>query len=230
MQFDLVLSSGYVAFGSQAGFLSAVEAADLRVTGVCGTSSGALCSALWLSGLSSEDVFRMTTVRAPLRAVRFSSAPWRGLFTMEPVIRELRQVLRPRFEDLDVPFAVGVLDDTGAHRLLREGPLPEAVAASCAMPYVFHPISLGALRCSDGGAIDRTGLGPWRAIRGRVPTILHLIERSHGAQEDGIPSDVLCVRSPRSGASLWSLGPARQRFEDTRAEALRLLRDPDVQS
>ena len=47
-RYDLVLSSGFLAFARQAGFLEAVEQLGLAVDGVCGTSSGALAGALEL--------------------------------------------------------------------------------------------------------------------------------------------------------------------------------------
>jgi hypothetical protein len=50
---------------------------------------------------------------------------------LDNVIERLRQVLPPRIEDLGRPFAVGVVSQ-GEHLLIDEGPLPEAVAASCA--------------------------------------------------------------------------------------------------
>ena len=40
--FDVVLSSGFLAFANHAGFLQAVEDAGLDVRGVMGTSAGAL--------------------------------------------------------------------------------------------------------------------------------------------------------------------------------------------
>ena len=51
---DLVLSSGFLAFAAQCGFLQAVEESGIAVDGVCGTSSGALAGALWASGWPAQ--------------------------------------------------------------------------------------------------------------------------------------------------------------------------------
>ena len=50
MGFDLVLSSGFLAFARHVGVLRAVERSGQDVTGVCRTSSGALVGALWAAG------------------------------------------------------------------------------------------------------------------------------------------------------------------------------------
>ena len=39
-------------------------------------------------------------------------------------------------------FAVGVVSADGVYRLIDSGPLPEAVAASAAIPFVFEPLQI----------------------------------------------------------------------------------------
>ena len=39
-------------------------------------------------------------------------------------------------------FAVGVVSKNGEYRLIDSGPLPEAVAASAAIPFVFEPVAV----------------------------------------------------------------------------------------
>ena len=81
-----------------------------------------------------------------------------------------------------------------------------AVAASCAMPYVFAPIRIDNEVYCDGGAVDRVQAVGWRSIRPQIPAIVHIVDRSHGAaQEEGIEGS-LVLRSPRSGANFFSLG------------------------
>jgi predicted acylesterase/phospholipase RssA len=46
-------------------------------------------------------------------------------------------------------FAVGVVCKDGRYRLIDSGPLPEAVAASAAIPFVFAPVHVpGAHPCA----------------------------------------------------------------------------------
>lgn len=70
------------------------------------------------------------------------------MLSLAPVVERLRQLLPPRFEDLQHEFAVGVVSRYGRrHRLIDRGALPEAVAASAAIPFVF-------------AAVDVPGKGP----------------------------------------------------------------------
>lgn len=54
--FDLVLSSGFLAFASHSGFLKAVSEAEINVGGVMGTSAGALSGSLYSAGYSPKQV------------------------------------------------------------------------------------------------------------------------------------------------------------------------------
>lgn len=69
--------------------------------------------------------------------------PWKGgVLTLDPVVERLRQLLPATFEELPVPLAVGVVDQSGKHILIRSGPLPEAVAASAAIPMIFSAVDI----------------------------------------------------------------------------------------
>jgi len=113
------------------------------------------------------------------------------------------------------------MDEQGRGLLLSEGLLPEAVAASCAVPYLFAPVAVDGVRYADGGAVDRLGLGPWRQLRGEREKLVHLVERSAGA-ETVLPPDVAVVRTPRSGANFWSLGDFSGQVEEARSLSLKI--------
>lgn len=213
---DLVLSSGFLAFARQAGFLAAVEDAQVPVDGVVGTSSGALAGSLWCAGLPAADIAAELSSRRPLALCSPHLAPWRGLFRMDAVIAHLSQLLPATFEELPRPFGVGVVRD-GRHALITSGPLPQAVAASMAIPRLFVPIQLGGA-CSDGAFQDRTALDAWRAHRGDIDVLVHLVDASSGSDTGSDVSTVPVVRTPRSFATLWSLGD----FDGQLAEARQL--------
>ena len=221
---DLVLSSGFLAFAEQCGFLRAVEELDLEVTGLCGTSSGALAGVLWAAGMPAEDILVKLTESTPISQVRLSSRPWRGLFSLDPVRPILAENLPADLGELRMPVGVGTVGPAGDARLVTTGPAVDSVLASCAVPYLFAPIELSDGWHSDGGALDRTALTAWRAMRAdEAPILMHLVDRSAGAAAEDDVSDVLVVRSARSGARLWDLGDVRARYERTRDEALRTL-------
>lgn len=220
---DVVLSSGFLAFAAHAGFLRAVEERGIAVDGVCGTSSGALVGALWAAGLPAEEILERLTARSPLRWARLHAAPWTGAFSLSAVLVELRSVLPPTFADLGRPFAVGVAmpGRPPLHVLLASGPLPEAVAASCAVPGLFAPVVVGDRSWMDGGLADRTGLEQWRDLRHGASQLVHLVDPSRpGRRVPELPPDVLVVRSPRARARLWSLGDTAAAYADSRTRAL----------
>lgn len=214
-----MLSSGFLAFARHIGFLGALEERGLEPEAVVGTSSGSMVGALWLAGLSREALAEELGAAAPLARLSLSSRPWRGLFDMRPVIQRLEAKLPPRIEDLPRPFAVGVMDRSGAHRLLTSGPLAPAIAASCAMPKVFSPVSVDGVPFQDGGAADRLGLDAWRAWRSGRSAVAHWVERTAGIEVKTQLEGVFVVRSPRSGARLWSLGDFRGQLEESRRVA-----------
>ena len=75
---DVVLSSGFLAFAHHAGFLQAVEESGAEVAGVMGTSSGALCGALYAAGYSPEQVAAELSRLPPIQASQWDSVEWVG--------------------------------------------------------------------------------------------------------------------------------------------------------
>ncbi len=217
MRRDLVLSSGFLAFARHVGFLRAVEEAALDVGAVCGTSSGALVAALWAAGMPAEEIGRELSARPPIRSMRPSLAPWRGLFRIESIVDRLSRLLPPTFADLDRPLGLGAMDRAKTHHLLTEGPLPEAVAASCAIPYVFQPVTLGGRRLWDGGAVDRLGLAGWRRWRPGRPALVHWVEGTRGTEPPAELDGLEIVHTPPSGASFFDLGRFDDQVEEARA-------------
>ena len=168
------------------------------------------------------------TARPPSHLLQGHWRIWRGVFLFDRALARLRELLPPRFEDLPFPFAAGVRAPDGRHALLTEGPLPEAVAASCAMPVVFVPIEIDGVRYQDGGAVDRLGIEPWRALRGERPTVIHWVDRTAGKEDDVPVGDALVVQTPRSGANFWNLGDVTGQLNEAREvtrAALRQLRE-----
>uniref|UniRef100_A0A7S0WPM6 Patatin n=1 Tax=Chlamydomonas leiostraca TaxID=1034604 RepID=A0A7S0WPM6_9CHLO len=246
---DLILSSGFLAFANHSGFLQAVEEAGLRVGGVMGTSAGALAGSLYCAGYKPHEVAEHLSSTPPISFLRPSLAPWRGgLLSLDGVVERLRELLPATFEELNMELAVGVVTADGRHQLIDSGPLPEAVAASAAIPFVFQSVDIPGHTqrnpYKDGGVVDRIGLAAWRDRRrsqlkaaglnpARVPpALVHVISRSSpfsGFDDVGALSEpqVCVVRSPKAGVNFFSLGDfeghmsaSRQRARPVLVEAL----------
>lgn len=218
MRRDLILSSGFLAFARHVGFLTAVERAGVEVGALCGTSSGALAASLWAAGMPAAEIGRELSARPPIRSMRPSMTPWRGLFQSSSIAERLRPLLPPTFAELGRPLGLGAMDKTGRPVLLTEGPLPEAVAASCAIPIVFQPVVLAGRRLADGGAVDRLGLAGWRRWRPGRAGLVHWVEGTRGRDPEPAELDRLeIVRTPPSGASFFGLGRFAEQVEEARA-------------
>ena len=237
--FDLLMSSGFLCFSSHAGFLKALEATGARPSAFVGTSSGSLAAAFSAAGLSAEEVKRELGGQRPISLVRPSSRPWIGPMSSRGLVKKLQTVLPETFEDLEAPLAVGVYATAHDSKdkvpmLVTSGGLPEAVAASCAVPGLFRPlhlagrggIAIGAdgtvhelpsedtpkpqsrLRSyADGGAVDRTMYSAWAHWRPHRSALVHLVSPLPDGDfgpRDGLPRQ--SVKEAGSGGSGGSGG------------------------
>eukprot|EP00775_Hariotina_reticulata_P004535 gene4535-4787_t len=235
---DVVLSSGFLAFAQHSGFLQAVEEAGIPVGGVMGTSAGALAGSLYAAGYTPREVANALSERPPIQLLKPSFEPWRGgVLSLDNVVARLRELLPPSFDGLQRDFAVGVVTADGEHVLIDQGPLPEAVAASAAIPFIFSGVDVpGVYRgLKDGGVVDRIGLAAWRqrrrqqqdlnGQRGRLPPCLvHIIERSSPFSglddpEAAGESDIQIVCCPKSGVNFFDLGAFDEQFDQARVRA-----------
>ena len=219
--YDLILSSGFLAFARHAGVLAALETQKISINAVVGTSSSSLVGALWCAGLPVARISEALARHRPITLMRPNPTPWRGVFRLDAMIRYLETLLPRSFDDLARPLAVGVIDEEGRYQLLREGLLAHAVAASCAMPYIFQPIVLNEQPYQDGGTADRLGIDAWRALRPNARAIAHQVARTAGNDVTTDLRDITMINTPRSGANFLSLGDfqGQLREAETLAEA-----------
>jgi predicted acylesterase/phospholipase RssA len=188
---DLVLSSGFLAFARHAGVIKAMENANVEVANIVGTSSGSLAGAFYAAGYNADRISDELSKQKPIELIRPGKRINRGAFSLRALERHLATLLPKDFKDLEKPLAVGVYETDAADRkfeLITDGDLPAAVAASCAIPYVFQPIKTGnpPRYLADGGFADRFGLDEWytwaesldKAIGAERRAIVHAVGTS----------------------------------------------------
>lgn len=151
----LALSGGAARGMAHVGVLRALTENNIRVDCVAGTSAGSIVGGAFAAGMPVQEIEELG------RNMR-----WRdiGRVTMSRLgvqsNERLEQYLRAhlpisRFEELPIPFAAVATDlKTGTAVILREGDLPFAIRASCAIPgwYVPVPDSQGR-QLVDGGLV-----------------------------------------------------------------------------
>lgn len=156
--FGLAMSSGFFGFFAHAGALCALEDAGLRPARASGSSAGALVTGAWCAGVSPDAL--ADELHALRREHFWDPAPGLGLLRGRLFLDRLRALLPARtFEDCRAPLAVSAYDVLARRaRPLDRGDLAPAIAASCAVPGLFHPVWLDGRPHVDGGVSDRAGL------------------------------------------------------------------------
>ena len=219
---DLILSSGYLAFARHLGVLEALEAWGFKPAAVVGTSSGALVGALLQAGMPFSQIAGLLA-RRPLASMALHALPWRGLFSTRRIAETLRGHLPERFDQLNGPFAVGVAETNGRHRLLHTGPLLPAVLASMAVPWLFAAVTIDGRDFIDGGVADRVGVSAWRSWRPGERAIVHIVQRSRGRDVAFDDKGSVVIKTPRARARIWSLRDFAVQQREARAIALGVL-------
>ena len=149
-QLYLALSGGGAHAASHAGVLKVLEREGLPVAGLAGVSGGALVAAAWAGGADLDRLVEQATRLHPLMWVRGWGG---GLLSGSRLGAMIDEFLpAPSFENLRVPVAVLATDvDNGEAVVFRDGPLRDAVRASCSFPGVFPPMLIEGRRLYDGG-------------------------------------------------------------------------------
>lgn len=174
--FTLAMSSGFFGFFAHTGVLSVLEEEGLLPARVSGSSAGALVTGAWAAGLDADALAReLEALRREhfwdpgLGAGLLRGALFRAkLESMLP----LREIARAR-----VPVTLSTHELVrGRTRVIERGDLAAAIHASCAVPFMFHPVRVDGRWLVDGGVSDRPGLSGVPA--GERVLFHHLASRS----------------------------------------------------
>ncbi|MER6827250.1 patatin-like phospholipase family protein [Streptosporangium sp. NPDC000563] len=186
-----VLGGGGVLGAHEVGMLRALDEAGIKPDLIVGTSVGALNGVVFaaspgdaverLNTLWSSDIVR--TAFAGSWVTRLSTLARSGthLHSSEP-LRDLLARTLPvsRIEDLPVSFqCVAASVERAAAHWFTEGPLVDAVLASCAVPGLLPPVRVGEGHYLDGGLVHSIPVGRAVALGARRVYVLHVgrIER-----------------------------------------------------
>lgn len=147
----LALGGGFARGIAHIGVLKVLEAENIPVRVVTGTSVGALIGAAYCSGLSCEELEQVA------HAVRFTTfARWTlsryGFASNDRMVSFLARTLKVKtFEELRIPLGVSATDfNTGEGVVFHSGPLIDPIRASCAYPGMFLPVEIRGRYLVDG--------------------------------------------------------------------------------
>ncbi len=156
--FALAMSSGFFGFFAHCGALTVLEDEGLLPSRLSGSSAGALVTGMWASGLDAPHL--ADELRRLRREDFWDPRPGAGLLRGALFRARLDALLRARdFAACRTRLAVSTYDVLAREtRVIEDGPLAPALHASCAVPFMFHPVRLGGRFLVDGGVADRPGL------------------------------------------------------------------------
>ncbi|MEO1090132.1 MAG: patatin-like phospholipase family protein [Pseudomonadota bacterium] len=153
----LALSGGAALGWAHIGVLEVIQGADIRVDVVTGSSIGSVAGAAFLTG-RLEALEREARDARWLRLAQFADLRigGAGLLGGERLLRRFRDHFGElRIEDLDRPFAAVALDlVTGGERLIRTGPIADALRAAISLPGIFEPVVTDDAVLVDGGLVQ----------------------------------------------------------------------------
>jgi NTE family protein len=147
----LALGGGFARGIVHVGILKALEAENIPISFVAGTSVGALIGAAYCSGVTPAELEEIAS-RVRFRDLARWTLSRYGFATNQRMISFLNRILKVKtFEELQIPLAITATDfASGEGVVFRSGPLADPVRASCAYPGVFLPITVNGRLLVDG--------------------------------------------------------------------------------
>jgi len=230
----LVLGAGGARGLAQIGVIEALEARNVSIVAIAGSSSGALVGGLYASG--KLPAYRDWLLSLDRRAMLRLLDPGLGrsaLFEGTHLIEALREIAgSPKIEDLPIDFTAVAVDVMRQREVwLRSGDMWDAIRASFAIPGLFTPHVIHGRALVDGGL-----LAPLPIAATRLSDAHRLIAVDmHGWPEhppgepaaEGAPSGPIANRSWLTSWLHWGATPgtadaARTRlgFTDLMARSL----------
>ena len=165
----LALSGGGARGYAHIGAFKVLEECGLKPDIIAGTSVGALMGSLYADGYSAEEIKTLFTGREFSEFTELQ-IPKSGLFDTKRFRDFLSGHFRvKRIEDLSIPMVIVATDlDNGKSHEFREGPLVDAVTASCSIPIIFSPVAIGGVHYVDGGLFRNFPVSVIREVCERV--------------------------------------------------------------
>ncbi len=155
MRVGLALSGGAARGIAHIGVLRYLEERGVKPCCIAGTSAGSIVGSLYCSGKSVDELEEIACTLSWKDLVKISW-PRRGLIDSSRLLKVLRKYLNDQtFDQLELPLLVNAVDLLSAKEIIMdEGPVAEAVVASCAIPGIFTPVKKEKYLLVDGGLLD----------------------------------------------------------------------------
>ncbi|MBI1307242.1 MAG: patatin [Bacteroidetes bacterium] len=159
----LALGGGVVYGSAHIGVLRALEERDIKVDHVSGTSIGALVGALYVFGLTWQQIraIALELKWLNIATVRISKY---GLLSNHKIKNLVMDHIGDvNFEDAPIPLSVVATNiENGKKVIIESGKVADAVLASTCIPGVFAPYLHNKKMLVDGGLVENVPISPLR--------------------------------------------------------------------
>ncbi len=157
LRIGLALGGGAARGFAHIGVIKALEARNVRVDLLAGTSAGSVIAALSASGMNGIAINKLA-----LTMDEASISDWampfraRGILQGVALQNYLNRTLENRpIEKMARPLGIVATDlKTGQPILFQRGNTGIAVRASCSVPSIFEPVKIGGHEYVDGGLVS----------------------------------------------------------------------------
>ena len=156
IRLGLALGGGAARGFAHVGVIQVLEEAGLKPSHVVGTSAGSLVAALYASGKTSAELYRLAETMQEADITDWMLPLLnRGALRGEALARFVNNQVGGRsLEQMKIPLGIVATDlNSGESVTFRRGNTGSAVRASSAVPAVFQPVRIGDREFVDGGLV-----------------------------------------------------------------------------
>ncbi len=147
----VALGGGAVWAASHIGVLEVLEKNKIKISAISGTSAGSVVASLYAFGFSVEDIKKIA-LNLRLLDIFHWKASKMGLSTTNKIKKLIKTYIGDsKVEDARIPLYIPATDVLeGKPYLMEDIPVYEAVAASCAIPGIYAPLTIKGKIFVDG--------------------------------------------------------------------------------
>jgi len=159
LKIGLALGGGSARGLAHVGVILALEAYNIPIDIIAGTSIGSIIGGLYASGATIEQLEEVALSIKKSKTLFLIDPvfPHSGLISGDRIEKMLNQfaIKDKTFDDLKIPFAAVATEiENGAEVIINQGKLIDAVRASISIPGIFTPVKYQDYYLVDGGVVN----------------------------------------------------------------------------
>jgi len=159
LKIGLALGGGSARGLAHVGIIQTLEAYNIPIDIIAGTSIGSVVGSLYAAGASINQLEEaaLSMKKSKTFSLIDLALPHSGLISGKKIVEMLNDLaLKDKtFDDLEIPFATVATDvESGAEVILNQGKVIDAVRASISIPGIFTPVKYQDYYLVDGGVVD----------------------------------------------------------------------------